>query len=62
MLWNVKATVIPVVTGALGRTNDNHKNHLRTTGIPITTTSLQKAALLGTAFILRRVLVISESR
>ena len=34
MLWNVKATVIPVVTGALGATNDNHKNHLRTTEFP----------------------------
>ena len=61
MLWNVKATVIPVVAGALGAVSEELMNHLKNNGIPIVISCLQKAALLGTTFIFRRVLGISES-
>ena len=59
--WDVKATVIPIVVGTLGTVSEELKNHLKNIGVPIITSCLQKAALLGTAFILRRVLGISES-
>ena len=61
-LWNVKATVIPIVFGALGTVSEELENHLKTTGIPVVIRCIQKAALLGTAFILRRVSDTSESR
>ena len=60
-LWNVKSTVISVVVGALGTVSENIGNHLKTIGIPIVISYLQKGALLGTAFIFRRVLGISDS-
>ena len=60
-LWDVKATVIPIVVGALGRVSEKLENHLKTMGIPIVISCLQKAVLPGTAFILRRLLDISES-
>ena len=60
-LWNVKATVIPFVIGALGTICDNLEKHLRAIGISITISCLQGAALLGTAFILTRFIGISES-
>ena len=60
-LWDVNATVIPIVVGALGTVSEELEGHLKTIGIPIVVCCLQKAALLGTAFILRRVLDISES-
>ena len=60
-LWDVKATVIPIVVGALGTISEELENHLKTIGIPIVISCLQKAALLGTAFILRRVFDISKS-
>ena len=60
-LWDVKATVIPIVVGALGIVSEELENHQKTIGKPIAISCLQKAALLGTAFVLRRVLDISES-
>ena len=60
-LWDVKATVIPIVVGALGTVNEELENHLKNIGVPIITSCLQKAALLETALVLRRVLGISES-
>ena len=57
-LWDVKATVIPIVVGTLGTVSEELENHLKTTAIPIVISCLQKAALLGTAFI-RMVLNIS---
>ena len=61
-LWDVKATVIPIVAGALGIVSEEPENHLKTIGIPIVISCLQKAPLLRTALILRRVVDISESR
>ena len=60
-VWNVKAKVIPIVVCALGTVSEELENNLKTIGIPIVIKCIQKAALLGTAFILRRVLDISES-
>ena len=60
-LWDVKVTVLPVGVGALEIISEELENHLKTIGIPIVISCLQKAALLGTAFILRRALGISES-
>ena len=59
--WNVKAIVILVVVGALGTVSEELENYEKTIGISIVISYLQKAALLGTVFILRRVLDISES-
>ena len=59
-LWDIKATVIPIVVGAFGTVSEELENHLKTIGIPIVISCLQKAALQGTAFILRRVLDISR--
>ena len=50
--WDVKATVIPIVVGALGIVSKELENDLKTIGIPIAIYCLQKASLLGTAFIL----------
>ena len=52
----VNATVIPVVVSALGTVIEKLENHLKTIGIPIVISCLQKAALPGTVFILRRVI------
>ena len=60
-MWDVKSTVTPIVVGAFGTVSEELENHLKTIGIPIVISCLQKAALLGTTFILRRVLDISES-
>ena len=59
-LWAVRTIVIPIVVGALGTVSEELENQLKTIGIPIIISCLHKVALVGTAFILRRVLVISE--
>ena len=60
-MWGVKVTFILIVADALGTVCEEVENHLKTIGIPIVISYLQKAVLLGTAFILRRVLGISDS-
>lgn len=56
-LWKKKATVVPVVIGALGAIPVGLSKHLATIGVNrISQGQLQKAALLGTAHILRRYL------
>ena len=60
-LWGVKVTFILIVADALGTVCEEAENHLKTIGIPIVISYLQKTVLLGTAFILRRVLGISDS-
>ena len=60
-MWDVKSTVTPVVVGAFGTVSEKLENDLKTIGIPIVISCLQKALLLGTALILREVLEISES-
>ena len=60
-MWDVKAAVIPIVVGGLRTVSEELENHLKTIVIPIVLSCLQKAALLRTTFILRKVLDISES-
>ena len=43
-LWDVKATVIPIVVGALGTVSEELHNHLKTIVVPIVIRWLQKAA------------------
>ena len=55
-LWNVKAKVVPIVVGALGAVTPNLSKYLDAIGVATRIELLQKAALLGTARLLRRVL------
>ena len=55
-LWNVKAKVVPTVIGALGAVTPNFSKHLDAIGVTTRIELLQKAALLGTARLLRQVL------
>ena len=60
-LWYVKATVMLIAVGALETVSKKLENHLKTIEIPIAISCLKKAAFLETAFVLRRILDISES-
>ena len=56
-LWEKKATVVPVVIGALGAIPRDLVKHLKTLGLDkISPSQLQNAALLGTAHIQRKYL------
>ena len=56
-LWEKKATVVPVVIGALGAILRDRVKHLKTLGLDkISSSQLQKAVLLGTVHILRKYL------
>ncbi|XP_077975551.1 uncharacterized protein LOC144431372 [Styela clava] len=57
-IWNVKTRIIPVVVGALGAISNKLEGYLKDMNLPNRLESLQKAALLGSARILRRVLEI----
>ena len=59
-LWDVKATITPIVAGVLGIVSEELENNLKTIGIPTVLSSLKKE-LQGTTFILRRLFGISES-
>ena len=61
-LWKLKTEVVPVVVGSLGTISHNLKFYLKKIDIPIVTSCFQKTAILGTVFILRRVVGISEFR
>ena len=51
-----KDFVVPIVVGASGTVTNNLGKHLKTIGVTATVELLQKATLLGTARILRKVL------
>ena len=56
-LWEKKATVAPVVIGALGAISRDLVKHLKTLGLNKNSLSqLQKAVLLGTVHILQKYL------
>ena len=57
-LWQVKVKVVPVVVGALGTIAKALEKHLKEIGTSVRVELLQKAALLGTARILRKTLEI----
>ena len=54
--WNVKAKVVPILVGVLGAVTPNLSKHVDAIGVTTRIELLQKAALLGTARLLRRVL------
>ena len=60
-LWDVKATFMPIVVGAVGTVSEELEDHLKAIGIPVVINSLQQLALLETDFVFRSVLGISES-
>ena len=55
-IWNVRVKIIPSVMGSLGAIPRHFGNRLKETGIIAEIGQVQKAVLLGTARILRRVL------
>jgi hypothetical protein len=55
-MWNVKTKVIPVITGATGTISKSFRKYV--SNIPGNLEGeLQKTAILGTAHILRKVLM-----
>ena len=57
-IWTVKVKIIPLVVGSLGAIRTQFGNRLKQIGISARTAQVQKAVLLGTARILRKVLKI----
>ena len=60
-LWQLKATVVPVVVGALGARSEKFEEYLSRMPGQHHVPALLKAALLGSAYILRRTLDLPES-
>jgi hypothetical protein len=56
-MWIVKAKVIPVITGATGTISESLRQHLSNIPGKHESKELQKTAILGTAHILREVLM-----
>ena len=57
-IWNVKVKIIPLVVGSLGVIPKQFGNRLKQNGITVGTAQVEKAVLLGTARILRKVFEI----
>jgi hypothetical protein len=55
-MWNVKARVIPVIIGATGTISKSFRKYVSTVPGNHELRELQKTAILGTAYILRRLL------
>jgi len=55
-MWNLKCTIVPVITGATGIVTRNLKKNLEAVPGKHSTDSLQKTAILGTSHIIRKVL------
>ena len=56
-MWNVKAKVIPVITGLTGTISKSLRQYLSNVPGKHKIKELQKIAILGTAHILRKVLM-----
>ena len=56
-MCNVKTKVIPVITGATGTTSKSFRKYVSNIPGKHKTKELQKTAILGTAHILRKVLM-----
>jgi hypothetical protein len=56
-MWNVKTTVIPVIIGATGTISKSFTKYVSTIPGNHEFRELQKTAILGTAHILRKVLM-----
>jgi hypothetical protein len=57
-LWNVNASVIPIVIGALGSIPKDLSKHIKALEIKPHIPILQKTAILSTSHILRKILVV----
>ena len=55
-MWNLKCTVIPVITGATGIVMRSLKKDLGATPGKHSIDSLQKTAIFGTSHVIRKVL------
>jgi len=55
-MWNLKCTIIPVIIGATGIVTRSLRKNLETVPGKHSIDSLQKAAILGTSHIIRKVL------
>jgi hypothetical protein len=56
-MWNVKTEVVPVIIGATGTISKSFRKHVSNIPGKHEVKELQKIALLGTAHILRKVLM-----
>jgi hypothetical protein len=56
-MWNVKTKVIPVITGATGTISKSFRKRMSNIPGKHEVKQLQKTAILGTAHILRKVLM-----
>jgi hypothetical protein len=56
-MWNVKTNVIPVIIGATGTISKSFRKYLSNVPGKHEIKELQKTAILGTAHILRKVLM-----
>ena len=56
-MWNVKIKVIPVIIGATGTVSKSFRKHVNNIQGKHEVKELQKTAILGTAHILRKVLM-----
>ena len=56
-MWNVKTKVIPVITGATGTVSNSLRKYVSNIPGKQEVKELQKTAILGTAHILRKVLM-----
>jgi hypothetical protein len=56
-MWSVKAKVIPVIIGATGTVSKSFRKHVSDIPGNHDVRELQKTAILGTAHILREVLI-----
>jgi hypothetical protein len=57
LMWNVKTRVIPVIIGATGTISKSFRKYVSTVPGNHEVKELQKTAILGTAHILRKVLM-----
>jgi hypothetical protein len=56
-MWDVKTKVIPVIIGAIGTISESFRKYVSTIPGNHEVKELQKTAILGTAHILRKVLM-----
>ena len=56
-MWNAKTKVIPVIIGATGTVSESFRKYVRNIPGKHEVKELQKTAILGTAHILRKVLM-----
>jgi len=56
-MWNVKTKVIPVITGATGTVSKSFRKYVSNIPGKHEAKELQKTAILGTAHVLRKVLM-----